>query len=315
MARGRTAGGGAGEGSDAGAPVRSRSRSRSRTRREPTAAAAPAPALRRRPQLLSPAKPVRAPRPAPARTTAAAAKKPQLSPELLALKERMAAERARLTVWRRPLRTLQLFGSVAADGARAGLGYALGHPLTLYAGLPCAALWLAALQFEGPHRALMDEAALCAQFAVWWVGLGVLSSVGLGTGMHSGLLFLFPHIMKVAMAASQCRTTDFAARNNMWFRADADLFVCPEGGAHAAATFGGVFLKVLPAALLWGAGTAIGEIPPYALSRAARIAGAKCVRARADPQNERARACARAGTRSWTRSRRATRRPPMWWAA
>lgn len=35
------------------------------------------------------------------------------------------------------------------------------------------------------------------QFIVWWVGLGILSSVGLGTGIHSGVLFLYPHIMKV----------------------------------------------------------------------------------------------------------------------
>ena len=34
-------------------------------------------------------------------------------------------------------------------------------------------------------------------WAVWWVGLGILSSIGLGTGMHSGLLFLFPHMLKV----------------------------------------------------------------------------------------------------------------------
>lgn len=35
------------------------------------------------------------------------------------------------------------------------------------------------------------------EYVVWWVGLGVLSSIGLGTGMHSGLLFLFPHMLKV----------------------------------------------------------------------------------------------------------------------
>lgn len=35
------------------------------------------------------------------------------------------------------------------------------------------------------------------KYVVWWVGLGVLSSIGLGTGMHSGLLFLFPHMLKV----------------------------------------------------------------------------------------------------------------------
>ena len=36
-----------------------------------------------------------------------------------------------------------------------------------------------------------------AAFVAWWFGLGVLSSIGLGTGMHSGLLFLFPHLLKV----------------------------------------------------------------------------------------------------------------------
>lgn len=49
-----------------------------------------------------------------------------------------------------------------------------------------------------------------AQYVVWWVGLGVLSSIGLGTGMHSGLLFLFPHMLKVRRRAkslnvSRCR--------------------------------------------------------------------------------------------------------------
>jgi hypothetical protein len=34
-------------------------------------------------------------------------------------------------------------------------------------------------------------------YVTWWVGLGILSSIGLGTGMHSGLLFLFPHMLKV----------------------------------------------------------------------------------------------------------------------
>jgi hypothetical protein len=36
-------------------------------------------------------------------------------------------------------------------------------------------------------------------YVSWWLGLGVLSSIGLGTGMHSGLLFLFPHMLKVGV--------------------------------------------------------------------------------------------------------------------
>jgi hypothetical protein len=36
-------------------------------------------------------------------------------------------------------------------------------------------------------------------YTTWWISLGVLSSIGLGTGMHSGLLFLFPHMLKVRL--------------------------------------------------------------------------------------------------------------------
>jgi hypothetical protein len=35
--------------------------------------------------------------------------------------------------------------------------------------------------------------------ASWWITLGVLSSVGFGTGLHSGLMFLFPHVMNVVL--------------------------------------------------------------------------------------------------------------------
>ena len=38
------------------------------------------------------------------------------------------------------------------------------------------------------------------EYIVWWVGLGVLSSIGMGTGLQSGVLFLFPHIVKVCIA-------------------------------------------------------------------------------------------------------------------
>jgi hypothetical protein len=39
------------------------------------------------------------------------------------------------------------------------------------------------------------------------------------------------------------------------------------------APFMAVLLRVLVPAMLWGAGTACGEIPPYAVSRAAALAG------------------------------------------
>ena len=71
---------------------------------------------------------------------------------------------------------------------------------------------------------------------VWWLGLGVLSSVGLGTGMHTGLLFLFPHILKVSLAAAECGSLAFDSSRDVWFAADA--IHCPDdapgeaGAAH-----------------------------------------------------------------------------------
>ena len=49
----------------------------------------------------------------------------------------------------------------------------------------------------------LEDAEMTVGYAVWWIGLGVLSSIGLGTGMHSGLLFLFPHMLKVHLTTSE----------------------------------------------------------------------------------------------------------------
>ena len=51
----------------------------------------------------------------------------------------------------------------------------------------------------GQHIEEVQKVELWFWWAVWWLGLGILSSIGLGTGMHSGLLFLFPHMLKVIL--------------------------------------------------------------------------------------------------------------------
>ncbi|KPI89119.1 hypothetical protein ABL78_1763 [Leptomonas seymouri] len=115
--------------------------------------------------------------------------------------------------------------------------------------------------------------------ALYWVVLGVLSSIGLGTGMHSGLLFLFPHIYLTCAAVSKCGNTNFwSYPSNFFFGPRDRLFVClaPERQPEAAARLVSILqylLKVIPACVLWGAGTAIGEVPPYALSYASALQG------------------------------------------
>lgn len=43
-----------------------------------------------------------------------------------------------------------------------------------------------------------------AFFALYWILLGIASSVGLGTGLHTFILYLGPHIAQVVMAANEC---------------------------------------------------------------------------------------------------------------
>lgn len=41
-------------------------------------------------------------------------------------------------------------------------------------------------------------------FCVYWVVLGVLSSIGLGTGLHTFVLYLGPKIAKFTLASYEC---------------------------------------------------------------------------------------------------------------
>lgn len=61
----------------------------------------------------------------------------------------------------------------------------------------------------GNHQAIISVIRANLWFIVYWVGLGVLSSVGLGTGLHTFLLYLGPHIASVTLAAYECNSLNF----------------------------------------------------------------------------------------------------------
>ena len=88
----------------------------------------------------------------------------------------------------------------------------------------------------GLAEPFVTEAETWVQYVVWWVGLGVLSSVGLGAGMHSGLLFLFPHMLKVLYKTHQAIATHLMCAaihcNSCLSTAVIYLFL---GSVHAAA--------------------------------------------------------------------------------
>ncbi|GLI70272.1 hypothetical protein VaNZ11_015204 [Volvox africanus] len=188
------------------------------------------------------------------------------------LRLRQAKALRNVTLFKSPVQTIYYCGCYAANGFYSGAKWVASHPVTLVI-LPALVAY-AGTKWAGYKQNLLTEIEENVKYVVWWVGLGVLSSIGLGTGMHTGLLFLFPHILKVCLAAETCGHFRFDTRYDMWYSSES--FKCGEGPGEVV-SFADLFKKVILTAVLWGIGTAIGEIPPYWLSYSAAVAGQKNV--------------------------------------
>jgi hypothetical protein len=145
--------------------------------------------------------------------------------------------------------------------------FLLSHRKTLFSTLFLAVNILVLYFTPGEHQPWFRTVEESSVNAVYWIMLGVLSSVGLGTGLHTFVLYTGPFIARVTMAAWECGTVDFLTYGE-------NSFICPAGGSTINnVSMWTILRKVQFEALLWGAGTAIGELPPYFVARAARLAG------------------------------------------
>jgi membrane protein YqaA with SNARE-associated domain len=104
-------------------------------------------------------------------------------------------------------------------------------------------------------------------WCLYWLGLGVLSSIGLGTGLHTFLLYLGPHIAAVTLAAHECGTLSFPSPPYP------EEIICPDDGETGSVSVWQIMSKVRLEAMMWGTGTALGELPPYFVARSARLSG------------------------------------------
>ncbi|KAK1882656.1 Vacuole membrane protein 1 [Dissostichus eleginoides] len=237
-------------------------------------------------------------------------------------KQRDREERESLVLWRNPLLTLHYFTLELLITIEEWLKRLWEQRQTLFGLLILLILLLVAYSIEGTHQKYVLYMEKKTLWCAYWVGLGILSSVGLGTGLHTFLLylpqrpvndwtvlwswplrtgqFMGPHIASVTLAAYECGSVDFPEPPYP------DQIICPlqsapaagsdaaeqvgveaagEGGlVETAAIQGSISLwtilsKVRLEACMWGAGTAIGELPPYFMARAARLSGA-------DPDDE-----------------------------
>jgi membrane protein YqaA with SNARE-associated domain len=185
-------------------------------------------------------------------------------------------KRETLYLTRRPKATSVKFIRACIYFLQQCLAFALSHSSTFFYFVIFLFIWLFLRRIEGAHLLLMNDIQFSIEYIVWWLGLGILSSIGLGSGLQSGILFLFPHIIKVSLAATTCKTLDFESSSDMWFQKPENLFKCPPLTPDSTpVTFFGIWKKIILVCFLQSAGTAIGEIPPYWMTKAAREAALK----------------------------------------
>ncbi|KAG7303422.1 hypothetical protein JYU34_011938 [Plutella xylostella] len=174
-----------------------------------------------------------------------------------------------LVLWRRPLTTLDYFGRELSILVTSGLHRLLAYKVLALSIVLVILGTAVSFHIDGPHQPYVQEAIWTLAWWGWWVGLGVCSSVGLGTGLHTFLLYLGPHIARVTLAAYECRSAAFPRPPYP------HEIICPANvPADATVSIWEIMSLVRMESMLWGAGTALGELPPYFMARAARLSGA-----------------------------------------
>jgi len=176
-----------------------------------------------------------------------------------------ATKRENLRIYTHPILCLQLFLQTTIDWFKLTVLSIIKRRSFQFVFIPSVFIFILCLYIPGPQQRLCTYILDEFNWSGWWLGLGILSSIGLGTGMHSGLLFLFPWIAEVCITASACNNLDFAVKGPM-------RLVCLTETPNEV-TFFALFFKIWWPCFVWGSGTAIGEIPPYLIAYTKAVAG------------------------------------------
>lgn len=200
---------------------------------------------------------------------------------MLELRKKHRVDLERLTITSRPFKTLSFFVLAIAQNLERTCSSVLkkGYQLKT-AMLLVVATWLLLMFTDGLNEKHLQELLWYVRFGLWWIILGVASSIGLGSGLHTFIMYLAPHVALFTIKAVQCGRVDLKSapydtilleRRPSWLEKDCLQFGPPI--YHETIPFSKILQEVYLEAILWGIGTALGELPPYFLSRTASMSG------------------------------------------
>ncbi|XP_004247368.2 vacuole membrane protein KMS1 [Solanum lycopersicum] len=191
-----------------------------------------------------------------------------------------------LNLLTQPFRTLKLFSMAMMQYLMRSIAYLLSHRWCMLFSMIAGLALILLVTTDGPHVKHVEEVGRYLQFGLWWVALGVASSIGLGSGLHTFVLYLGPHIALFTIKAMKCGRVDLKMapydtiqfqKTPLWLHKDCSEFGPPVfSSSHGTSVpLSSILLQVQLEAVLWGLGTALGELPPYFISRAASLSGSK----------------------------------------
>jgi membrane protein YqaA with SNARE-associated domain len=199
--------------------------------------------------------------------------------------EMLRQETAKIVIWRQPIRTihysiLELIYLIHHNFKRL-----ISYRKTLFISIILFLIFLFVYNTEGTHQKGIQIIESLFLWSLYWFGLGIASSVGLGTGLHTFLLYLGPFIAQVTLAAYECGSIKFprppypneivcpslATITNAQMISDENATILTDLLETGPISFWKILWKVKLEAFFWGLGTAIGELPPYFMARAARL--------------------------------------------
>eukprot|EP00249_Psilotum_nudum_P014997 c25110_g1_i1 orf=456-1430(+) len=205
------------------------------------------------------------------------------------LKKVHARQRKRLTWSKQPYSVMKYFTLAFSEHLVQMSSYIISHRWVLAFSCVCFIIWTTLFAVEGPHEQFMQECLAYFWYALWWVGLGVASSIGLGSGLHTFVLYLGPHVALFTMRSTHCGRVDLKSAQydtamygmeSTWalkgcLEFGQPLYCRQPSSERYQVPLLDILHEVHWEAILWGVGTAIGELPPYFVSRAARLSGEK----------------------------------------
>ncbi|XP_051129533.1 vacuole membrane protein KMS1 [Andrographis paniculata] len=202
------------------------------------------------------------------------------------LRTKHQQELENLTLTSQPFKTLKLFTFATVQYLTRSIAYILSHGWLKLLSAIVGIAGVLLVTVDGFHNQHVEEVLRYAQYGLWWITLGVASSIGLGSGLHTFVLYLGPHIAFFTIKAVQCGRVDLKSalydtiqlkRSPSWLDKGCAEFGPPlfEPSQGVRIPLSSILPYVQLEAVLWGIGTALGELPPYFISRAASLSGGK----------------------------------------